>query len=591
MRAALASTPSEVAERLVEQANGNVFYLEELIRATAEGRDAPPTVVAMVHSRLSALEPRARRVLRAASVFGETFWDGGVRTLLGGEGVEDTKRWLDWLVSSELCTQRASSRLANQTEYVFRHALVREGAYAMLTEADARLGHRLAAEFLERAGETAAAIIAEHYARGGDSARAAIRFLRAAEDSLQSNDLAGTIERCERGIACDASGVLLGSLRSVQAQAHLWRGETTLMERTASEAVSLLPQYAARWADALATLAVAKQRLGRGEELASVALQLSDMLSVDERDRAALARAGARIASLLFFAGRQGLASKVLAVAERAAAGGGREVQGRIHQAHAPRARQEGRPAEALEHLGAAEAAFREVGDEPNACLAVANRGFSLSELGAYREARPILEQALAMAERLGLAMVAASARSNLGMVHFRLGDAVEAERIERAAIAAFHARDRRQEGNARVYLASILLGAGDLAGAESEARSALELLEAAPPLRPAAGATLACVLLAKDRAAEALEGARDATRWAEAGGNLEEGDALVRLTYARALDAMGDRAGAVARIADARDRLRARAATISNDAWKQTFLENVPEHTLTFELASRWGA
>ena len=70
-------------ERLVEQAAGNALFLEELIRAVAEGRgEAPPeTVLAMLQARLMRLEPEARRVLLAASFFGRTFWAGGVRAL------------------------------------------------------------------------------------------------------------------------------------------------------------------------------------------------------------------------------------------------------------------------------------------------------------------------------------------------------------------------------------------------------------------------------------------------------------------------------------------------------------------------------
>ncbi|WP_437995495.1 protein kinase [Sorangium sp. So ce185] len=61
--------------RLVALSEGNAFYLEELIRWTAEGRghELPATVVTMVESRLSALDDEARRLLRAASVFGEEF--------------------------------------------------------------------------------------------------------------------------------------------------------------------------------------------------------------------------------------------------------------------------------------------------------------------------------------------------------------------------------------------------------------------------------------------------------------------------------------------------------------------------------------
>ncbi|WP_438035099.1 protein kinase domain-containing protein [Sorangium sp. So ce204] len=69
--------PTQVAE-IVERSGGNAFYIEELIRAVAEGRGAalPDTVLGMVEARLSALAPEARRLLRAASLFGEVFCKG-----------------------------------------------------------------------------------------------------------------------------------------------------------------------------------------------------------------------------------------------------------------------------------------------------------------------------------------------------------------------------------------------------------------------------------------------------------------------------------------------------------------------------------
>ena len=64
-----------VVEQIVERADGNAFYLEELIRAAADGRSEalPDSVIGMVQARLDAEDPEARRVLRAASVFGERF--------------------------------------------------------------------------------------------------------------------------------------------------------------------------------------------------------------------------------------------------------------------------------------------------------------------------------------------------------------------------------------------------------------------------------------------------------------------------------------------------------------------------------------
>src|SRR6185369_16154396 len=75
---------NDTVERLIKQADGNAFYLEELIRSVAEGKHAalPETVLAMVEARLARLPFEARRVLRAASVFGEVCWERGVVALL-----------------------------------------------------------------------------------------------------------------------------------------------------------------------------------------------------------------------------------------------------------------------------------------------------------------------------------------------------------------------------------------------------------------------------------------------------------------------------------------------------------------------------
>ena len=97
------TTSDSLVARIVEQAGGNAFYLEELIRAAAEGkgRAMPETVLAVVQSRLERLEADARHVLRAASVFGARFWRGGVVELVGGVGAsQSSNAWLDELVAT-----------------------------------------------------------------------------------------------------------------------------------------------------------------------------------------------------------------------------------------------------------------------------------------------------------------------------------------------------------------------------------------------------------------------------------------------------------------------------------------------------------
>ena len=197
-----AEVGDETLRRIVDLADGNAFYLEELIRAVAEGSSPalPPTVLAMVTARLEGLDSEARRALRAASVFGETFWSGGATALLGGESRStNVESWFTALSEREVLVRRPASRFPGEREYRFRHALLREGAYAMLTDADRTLGHRLAGAWLEQRGETDPMALAEHFERGGDRSRAVRCFLRAAEQAHWGNDADAAIARAERG--------------------------------------------------------------------------------------------------------------------------------------------------------------------------------------------------------------------------------------------------------------------------------------------------------------------------------------------------------------------------------------------------------
>ncbi|WP_437829346.1 protein kinase domain-containing protein [Sorangium sp. So ce1153] len=170
--------PAAELGALVDRSAGNPFFLEELVRATVEKRPrgVPETVLAMMQSRLAALEPEARRVLRAAAVLGEVFWRGGVEALLGGGGqVPQLESWLLTLEKRELIVPRSESMLRGEPEFAFRHGLVRDAAYEMLTDADRALGHWLASEWLERVGGDEPAVLAlvdQHVGRAAEEALA-----------------------------------------------------------------------------------------------------------------------------------------------------------------------------------------------------------------------------------------------------------------------------------------------------------------------------------------------------------------------------------------------------------------------------------
>src|SRR5262249_36259646 len=158
----------------------------------------------MVEARLSALSGDARRVLRAASVFGEVCWESGALALLrGGMGASALREQLEALETQELLSWREESRFPGEREVVFRHALLRDGAYAMLTEDDGRLAHKAAGEWLSKHGEGDPMTLAGHFERGGDSPRAADLYLRAAEQASQAGDPGAAIARAKLGLACE----------------------------------------------------------------------------------------------------------------------------------------------------------------------------------------------------------------------------------------------------------------------------------------------------------------------------------------------------------------------------------------------------
>lgn len=134
------------------------------------------------------------------------------------------------------------------------------------------------------------------------------------------------------------------------------------------------------------------------------------------------------------------------------------------------------------------------------------------------------------------------------------------------------------------VVLAGVLLYAwNDISG-----RRARNDWIAAPPLRAGALATLARALLSSGRAASALPIAREAFAQLESLGSLEEGESLVRLVHAEALNASGDEGGFRRAIAAAHEQLLARAAKISDPTWRARFLSSVPDNARIIELATR---
>ncbi|MDC3986547.1 serine/threonine-protein kinase [Polyangium jinanense] len=240
----------EMVERMGNLSEGNALFLEELIRAAAEGKmsEAPETVVAMLQARLSKLSSPERRLLRAASVVGEMFWAGAVRRIIAAWGArDDVDGWLARLVEEELVERHKESRFPREIQMGFRHALVKDAAYGLVTEADRNTAHLAAGAWLEGAGEADAMALAGHAEEGGDLARAARFYANAAAESLGRNDLREAAQRASKGLACGAEGLLRGELLAVLAIAKFGLGVWPESTSPGLEALSILPKGSSWW--------------------------------------------------------------------------------------------------------------------------------------------------------------------------------------------------------------------------------------------------------------------------------------------------------------------------------------------------------
>ncbi len=584
---------AEIVTRLVGVAGGNAFYLEELIRAVAaqSPQALPVTVLAMAQARLEQLDVEARRILRAGSVFGRVFWPGGVRALLsGGPPAGDPEPWLEVLVEQEILNRAGPRRLSGEPTFAFRHELLREAAYASLTDDDRVTGHRLAGSWLEAAGERDPVVLAEHCERGGVPERAIGFYLQAAQSALKGNDLDAAIARVERGLRCGASGPAMGVLRSIEAEARFWRGDHAQAESCAFEAMQVLPARSAAWYAAAADGAEAAGKLGHVDRL----VDLGSALRVAGAAPAASAPAVmalVRTTVQLLFAGQREIAEALMQQIEAAgSAEAGPAIAAWIDHARSLQSLFAGDLGAYAHHKRAAVSLFEEAGDRRNACSQRGKLGYALRELGAHAEAERVLGAALATARQMGLLQVIAVVEHNLGLTLMYLGRVSEARRVEEAAVNTFVAQgDRRLEAAARMYLAMILQRAGDLDAAAKQAQEGFALAPAASPAQVHSGAVLARIRLWQGRAGEALEVARAAMDLLTTLGGIDEGEALLRLTYAEALAACGDRAPAQAAIRAAGARLRARAERISDPELRRSFLAAVPENARTIELERAW--
>lgn len=172
--------PGELEDRILGSAEGNPFYVEELVRSLIddgalalegtgwrfEGSSAveiPPTVERVIISRIDRLSAAARETIQAASVLGRQFGRPLLEAVAGSDGALSDA--LEELVLFDLLREEADS------EYRFKHALIQEAAYNNMLKRRRRELHARAAEALESLLgdrlEPHYGILAQHYRGAG----------------------------------------------------------------------------------------------------------------------------------------------------------------------------------------------------------------------------------------------------------------------------------------------------------------------------------------------------------------------------------------------------------------------------------------
>jgi transcriptional regulator with AAA-type ATPase domain/tetratricopeptide (TPR) repeat protein len=179
-----------LTDLVVDRAEGNPFFLEELARVVAEqrGGDAetvPETIQEVLLARINRLADGPRRTLETAAVIGRSVSYRLLRE--SWEGPEPIDDLLPELVRQEFLYETTSA--TGEMEYVFRHALTQDSAYQNLVEhtrsrLHARAGHALEQLYAGRLEEVVE-LLAHHYGRSSLDERAVDFGILAAEKAAR----------------------------------------------------------------------------------------------------------------------------------------------------------------------------------------------------------------------------------------------------------------------------------------------------------------------------------------------------------------------------------------------------------------------
>ncbi len=379
------------ARRIVERAEGNPFYVEELVAASAEAADGlPPELADVLLVRLDRLAPEVRTVLRAAAVAGRRV---GHATLVAVSGLspETVEQAVRTAVEVNLLVPADDG-------YAFRHALLAEAVSGDLLPVErVRLHAAYAAALDGHDRPGLAAELARHALASHDERTAARASIRAGDEALAL----GGPEEASRHFE---SALDLATDPGVAATLPISPSELVVRAGLAAVAAGRLGRAVDLADAAVASLPVGAPASERARLLWAVVT--FSLLSETDRDLLALARQAEELV-----AEPTRLRAEVLVVLARALADRARDDEARR------------RADEAVELA----TGLRLPDVEAEARLVLARIDERAGDPGALLGT---VEQLVASALRTGDVAGELRALYLLGRLHFELGDLVRADEI-----------------------------------------------------------------------------------------------------------------------------------------------------------------
>jgi class 3 adenylate cyclase/tetratricopeptide (TPR) repeat protein len=393
MLGADSEAPAALVELITTRAQGNPFYMEELLsfirsqevdlqsESALARLQLPESLHSLVLSRIDMLGESPRRTVKVASVLGRVF---RAPTLIGvyselGE-LDEVKEHLRALGAVDIVNLEQEA----EQSYLFKHIVTQEVAYESMPFAFRSMLHERVGAYIEATEPDAIDrnldLLAHHY--------------------QHSQNLPKKREYLERaGIAAEASYANAAAIGYFEQLVPLVEGGARV--------------------DALLKLGKVLELVGewqRAEEVDGDALRLADTLCDD------LARSSCETA-LAEVARKRGRYDEAVARLDRAAQGfanaGDEKGVGRVLHLAGTVATQRGDYAKAVENYEASLRIRERLGDQASIGSLLSNLGIVAEYRGDYEESNRFHERALVLRTEIGDRRGVANSTNNLGMIAF----------------------------------------------------------------------------------------------------------------------------------------------------------------------------